>query len=163
MSNPNTSDFLIIGGGLAGSVIASRLAESRPKATITVLEAGNDETSNPLTASPLACFGAHFSPLDWVYWTVPQKHLDNKPRYAAAGKALGGSSAVNYGTWTRGPKSDGCCLTSRRPSATSVAAAKISTASTGPLRQPPLAQAHRLANTVCVNRSKKPGKQLECT
>lgn len=106
MSNPNTSVFLIIGGGLAGSVIASRLADSHPEATITVLEAGNDETSNLLTIFPLACFGAHFSPLDWSYSTVPQKHLDNKPRYAAAGKALGGSSAVNYGSWTRGPKAD---------------------------------------------------------
>lgn len=106
MSDLNASDFLIVGGGLAGSVVASRLAVSHPEATITVLEAGNDETSNPLTVSPLASFGAHFSPLDWAYLTVPQKHLDNVPRYAAAGKALGGSSATNYGTWTRGPKSD---------------------------------------------------------
>lgn len=100
------SDFLVVGGGLAGSVIASRLADAHPSATVTVLEAGNDETSNPLTIYPLACFGAHFSPLDWAYFTVPQKHLDGKPRYAAAGKALGGSSATNYGTWTRGPKAD---------------------------------------------------------
>ena len=106
MSDSNTSDFLIVGGGLAGSVIASRLADAHPSATVTVLEAGNDETSNPLTIYPLACFGAHFSPLDWAYFTVPQKHLDGKPRYAAAGKALGGSSAINYGTWTRGPKAD---------------------------------------------------------
>jgi choline dehydrogenase-like flavoprotein len=106
MSDSNTSDFLVLGGGLAGSVIASRLADAHPSATVTVLEAGNDETSNPLTIYPLASFGAHFSPLDWAYFTVPQKHLDGKPRYAAAGKALGGSSAINYGTWTRGPKAD---------------------------------------------------------
>ena len=106
MSKTNTSDFLVVGGGLAGSVIASRLAEYLPEATITVLEAGNDETTNPLTEQPLACFGAHFSPLDWAYSTTPQKHLDGKSRYAAAGKALGGGSAINYGTWTRGPKPD---------------------------------------------------------
>jgi choline dehydrogenase-like flavoprotein len=102
----SVSDFLVIGGGLAGSVIASRLAEAFPSSSITVVEAGADESANPLCAAPLACFGAHHSPLDWAYTTAPQKHLGGRRCYASAGKALGGSTATNYGTWMRAPKID---------------------------------------------------------
>lgn len=77
-----------------------------PAASITVLEAGADESANPLCIAPLACFGAHHSPLDWAYTTAPQKHLRGRRCYAAAGRALGGSSAINDGTWTRGAKED---------------------------------------------------------
>ena len=106
MSNPINSDFLILGGGLAGSVVASRLAAACPSASIIVLEAGQDESKNPLCALPLASFALHHTSLDWAYATVPQKHLGGRQCYAAAGKALGGSTAVNYGLWTRGAKAD---------------------------------------------------------
>lgn len=102
MDEARTSDYLILGGDLAGSVIASRLATAFPAKSITVLEAGGDESSNPLCITPLACFGAHYSPLDWEYTTAPQEHLSGRRCYAAAGKALGGETAINYGTWTRG-------------------------------------------------------------
>ncbi|KAJ6007696.1 glucose dehydrogenase [Penicillium herquei] len=101
MSN-TTWDYIIIGGGLAGSALTGRLAELQPERSILLLEAGADVTGHPLTGSPLACFAAHGSPLDWAYTTLPQKHLDSRPCYNAAGKALSGSTATNYGTWTRG-------------------------------------------------------------
>lgn len=100
------SDFVIVGGGLAGSVIAARLAAARPSARITLLEAGEDESGNPLTQNALACFDTHFSPLDWAYHTVPQRHLVKRQCYAPAGKALGGGSTINYGMWTRGSRAD---------------------------------------------------------
>src|ERR1700760_3174538 len=99
-------DYIVVGGGLGGSVVASRLAEQDSNLTVMVVESGSDVSNHPLTAEPLACFGAHHSPLDWDYTTIPQTHLDNRPCYNSAGKALGGGTAINYGTWTRGARED---------------------------------------------------------
>ncbi|RDW57121.1 hypothetical protein BP6252_13867 [Coleophoma cylindrospora] len=105
-SIPPSADFIIIGGGLAGCVLASRLSLGRPECSILIIEAGSNTTGHPLTSSPLACFSAHFSDLDWAYSTVPQKNLNDRSCYAAAAKGLSGGSAINYGTWTRGPAAD---------------------------------------------------------
>lgn len=102
----STYDYIVIGGGLTGSALTGRLAELQPGRSILLLEAGTDVAGHPLTGSPLACFGAHGSPLDWAYLTVPQKHLEGRPCYNAAGKGLSGGTATNYGTWTRGNATD---------------------------------------------------------
>jgi choline dehydrogenase-like flavoprotein len=103
---PNSADYIIIGGGLAGCTLASRLKHYLPTSTILLLEAGPSPKGNPLTVEPLACFAAHKSDIDWNYTSTPQSHLNNRTTYAAGGKILGGGSATNYGTWTRGPKVD---------------------------------------------------------
>ena len=99
-------DFIIVGGGLAGCALASRLHQGASYARILILEAGPDASSDPMTEPPLACFALHKSDLDWNYATAPQQHLDGATRYAAAGKALGGGSVINYGTWTKGSSHD---------------------------------------------------------
>ena len=96
-------DYIIIGGGLCGCALAARLYEKNNSLSILVIEAGSDVKDHPLTSAPLACFQAHHSSLDWAYSTVPQTHLDGRECYASAGKALSGSTANNYATWTRGP------------------------------------------------------------
>ncbi|KAL4920658.1 hypothetical protein BDW62DRAFT_162215 [Aspergillus aurantiobrunneus] len=107
MSTGNsTYSYIIVGGGLAGSTLASLLSNHNPGTKILLIEAGPNVANQPLTSSPLACFGAHNSPLDWAYTTVPQVHLNNRECYAAAAKALGGASAINYGSWTRGDAAD---------------------------------------------------------
>lgn len=73
---------------------------------ILVIEAGTNVATHPLTSSPLACFGAHNSPLDWVYTTTPQAHLNNRECYDAAARALGGGFTISYGTWTRDDAED---------------------------------------------------------
>ncbi|KAI9172816.1 4-pyridoxate dehydrogenase [Paramyrothecium foliicola] len=103
---PTRADYIIIGGGLAGCVLASRLKEGNPSKSIVLIEAGPDPVGHPLTAAPLACFAAHYSDLDYAYTTVPQANLGGRRCYAAAAKALSGGSAINYGTWTRGPAVD---------------------------------------------------------
>lgn len=99
-------DYVIIGGGLTGCALAGRLAERYPSWRILIIEAGANVAGHPLTGVPLACFGVHGSALDWAYNTVPQTNLDGRECYNCAGKALGGSSAINYGTWTRGNAAD---------------------------------------------------------
>ncbi|RAK90254.1 alcohol oxidase [Aspergillus costaricaensis CBS 115574] len=103
---PDTYDYIIVGGGLTGCALAGRLAEKDESLRILIIEAGPNVVDHPLTSTPLACFASHHSPLDWDYTTVPQKHLNNRECYNAAGKALGGGTAINYGTWTRGNAAD---------------------------------------------------------
>ena len=90
-------DFLIIGGGTAGCVLASRLLERQPTLSILIIEAGGDVTNHPHIYPPLEAAHLHFSDIDFKYFTVPQKHLDNKPRYVVGVKALSGAIAINAG------------------------------------------------------------------
>ncbi|KAJ4252303.1 hypothetical protein NW762_010900 [Fusarium torreyae] len=103
---PTEADYIIVGGGLAGCVVASRLKQNSPSASVVLIEAGKDPIGHPLTSSPLACFAAHYSDLDYAFTTVAQEHLGGRKCYAAAAKCLSGGSAINYGTWTRGPAAD---------------------------------------------------------
>ncbi|KAJ5772391.1 GMC oxidoreductase [Penicillium odoratum] len=99
-------DYIIIGGGLAGTIVASGLHAKLPSSSILLLEAGEDRFAHPFTTEPLKAPLAHNSELDWNLSTLPQPHLGNRICYQGAGKALGGSAAINHGTWTRGPKVD---------------------------------------------------------
>jgi choline dehydrogenase-like flavoprotein len=105
-SIPKKADYIIVGGGIAGCVLASRLKQGNPSLSVVLIEAGKEAAGHPLTTAPLACFAAHYSDLDYAYKTVPQAHLGGRQCYAAAAKALSGGSAINYGTWTRGPAAD---------------------------------------------------------
>jgi choline dehydrogenase-like flavoprotein len=87
MSNANKSyDYIIVGGGLAGSVLTRRLSDKYPNSSILVIEAGQRPEGHPLIGPPMACFGAHGSDIDWAYLSVPQKHWGNKPAYQAGGE-----------------------------------------------------------------------------
>ena len=90
-------DYLIVGGGTAGCVLASRLLERQPSLSILIIEAGGDITNHPHVYKPLEAAHLHFSDIDFKYFTVPQKHLDNKPRYVVGVKALSGAIAINAG------------------------------------------------------------------
>ena len=90
-------DYIIIGGGTAGCVLASRLSERQSSLSILVIEAGPDVTNHPHVYKPVEAAHLHFSDIDFKYFTVPQKHLDNKPRYVCGVKALSGAIAINAG------------------------------------------------------------------
>lgn len=100
-------DFIVIGGGSAGAVIASRLTEN-PKHSVLLLEAGPDE--NEVTDVPSLAAYLQLSNLDWSYKTEPlntaclgmKNNRCNWPR----GKVLGGSSVLNYMIYVRGNKND---------------------------------------------------------
>lgn len=101
-----TADYVIVGGGLAGCVLASRLQHSPQRPSVILLEAGTDQHNNPLVTAPLGAPRLHNTEFEWNYQTIPQKSLNNRTLYNCGGKVLSGSSAVNYGGWNRGHSAD---------------------------------------------------------
>jgi len=100
-SDKHTFDFIVVGGGQAACVVASRLSQLLPDVSVAMLEAGSDAHDNPLVQSPLGCTRLHNTDLEWNYKTSPQRHLDDREIYHCGGKVVSGSSAVNYGMWCR--------------------------------------------------------------
>lgn len=98
------ADYIVVGGGTAGCVVASRLAQALH--TVILIEAGTDEHANPVITSPVGAPRLHHTELEWNYKTVNQPALNDRQIYNCAGKVLSGSSAVNYGMWTRGDAAD---------------------------------------------------------
>ena len=99
-------DYLILGGGLAGCTVASRIKEYDPSASLTLVEAGSDEHAKPLITEPMGTFQLHMSPFEYNYHTVPQKCYDGREVYNFGSKLLSGSSSVTYAMWTRGGADD---------------------------------------------------------
>lgn len=87
-------DYVIIGGGTAGCVLASRLSED-PSVSVLVIEAGKSNAGVLFSQIPLAFPKLFKGPYDWYYETVPQPALGNRKLYWPRGKMLGGSSSIN--------------------------------------------------------------------
>lgn len=99
-------DFIVVGGGTAGNIVAGRLAES-PNVQVLVVEAGTaDSEKIEEIRTPAEAMGLRNSQYDWAYKTTMVKRDDyervEKPN--TRGKALGGSSSLNYFTWAPGSK-----------------------------------------------------------
>lgn len=100
--NGTTYDYIVIGAGIGGSVIAGRLSEN-PKLRILLVEAGisgNDILN--VTVPFLATFASPNTVINWNYTSIPQPALDNRVISVVQGRMLGGSSGVNYMVYTRG-------------------------------------------------------------
>ncbi|KAF6821058.1 glucose dehydrogenase [Colletotrichum sojae] len=98
-------DFIVVGGGLAGSVISNRLLHQDPTLRILLVEAGPNVNGLDAIAYPNTSTGAG-SDIDWGYSSVPQVNLDNRSIAFPAGKALGGGTAINGAAWVRGHSVD---------------------------------------------------------
>ncbi|KAI4501931.1 hypothetical protein M0802_002613 [Mischocyttarus mexicanus] len=100
-------DFVIIGGGSAGSIIANRLTEN-PEWNVLLLEAGGHETE--ITDVPILSIYLHKSKLDWKYRTQPQdsacQAMNDRRSCWTRGKVLGGSGVLNTMLYIRGNRRD---------------------------------------------------------
>ena len=98
-------DYVIVGAGSAGSVLASRLTED-PDVTVCLLESGGPDKSI-LIHAPAGFVGMVATRYNnWAYDTVPQAHMDNRVCYQPRGKTLGGSSSINAMLYVRGNRWD---------------------------------------------------------
>ncbi|KAL1864087.1 hypothetical protein Daus18300_007867 [Diaporthe australafricana] len=92
----NGYDYIIVGGGTAGLVVASRLSEDAD-VSVLIIEAGGDKSKDPYVMTP-GLMGAMYGKdeYDWNFSSVPQASLNNRTISQARGRMLGGSSALNF-------------------------------------------------------------------
>ncbi|WP_296763608.1 choline dehydrogenase [Sediminimonas sp.] len=100
-------DYVIVGGGSAGCVLAARLSED-PTTTVCLLEAGGAGRSILVRApaGAVALLPGRPRLNNWAYRTVPQPGLNGRRGYQPRGKGLGGSSAINAMLYVRGHHAD---------------------------------------------------------
>jgi choline dehydrogenase-like flavoprotein len=99
-----TYDYVIVGAGAAGCVLANRLSAD-PSRRVLLLEAGGADSS--LLLKVPAGFGKVMgTAVNWIFDTAPQKHLGNRSMFLPQGKVLGGSTSINAMLYIRGNKGD---------------------------------------------------------
>ena len=104
-STPEEFDYVIVGGGVAGCVLANRLSEDG-RTTVLLLEAGISDKSR-LIHTPAAVAKVWNNPkFNWSFYSEPEPYANNRVLFHPRGKVLGGSSSINMMSYVRGHRSD---------------------------------------------------------
>src|SRR5579859_2240967 len=93
-------DYVVVGAGSAGCVLASRLTEDAG-VRVLLLEAGGSDASMRVRTPGLVGL-LWRTKFDWAFFTTPQEHIDGRRMHWPRGKVLGGTSSINYMVYMRG-------------------------------------------------------------
>lgn len=99
-----TFDYIIVGAGAAGCVLANRLSADG-RTTVLLAEAGSTDTS-PLLTIPAGFSRLMGTKYNWLFSTAPQRHMNNRSMFLPQGKVLGGSTSINAMLYIRGNRRD---------------------------------------------------------
>src|SRR5690349_6058509 len=102
--SPSRYDYIVVGAGAAGCVVASRLSED-PSTSVLLLEAGGRDW-NPLIHMPVGFTKLTSPSVNWGFETVPQRQLNNREMWYPQGRTLGGSTSINAMIYIRGQRED---------------------------------------------------------
>ncbi len=106
MNGIKSYDYIIVGAGSAGCVLANRLSAD-PGVSVCLIEAGKPDTSlfvrMPAGVGNLLKYD---NPFNWGFWTAPQQHMDDRTLYWPRGRVVGGSSSINGMIYIRGHARD---------------------------------------------------------
>ena len=97
-------DYIVVGAGSAGCVLANRLSAD-PALSVLLLEAGGPDKKLEIHV-PAAYTKLNRTEVDWAFWTEPQPFVDNRVMFQPRGKTLGGSSSTNAMAYVRGHRED---------------------------------------------------------
>lgn len=104
MAQKQEFDFIIVGAGSAGCVLANRLS-AKPDVRVLLLEAGGPE-AGLYHRAPAAFYKLFKTKADWAFYTEPQAEMNGRELFWPRGKVLGGSSAINAMIYIRGNRRD---------------------------------------------------------
>ncbi|MEM7105770.1 MAG: GMC family oxidoreductase N-terminal domain-containing protein [Bacteroidota bacterium] len=100
----NKFDYIIVGAGTAGCVLANRLSADVENSVLLIEAGGSDKKL--LIKTPGAYPQNFKTNYDWGFWSEPQEHIDNRKIYLPRGKVFGGCSSINAMAYVRGNKAD---------------------------------------------------------